>query len=275
MTKPRSLILDLFGDYLRYVGSEVRAADLVDLLFALGVEPATTRVTLSRLRQEGWFTTRREGRETIYRLTDGLLEILDEGRDRIFAPYRVEWDGWWTQVVFELPESDRTVREQLKKRLAWLGFGALSTSTWLSPRPIRQRAEALSVEFPTVRIDVLSSRTDDLSHDRRLVEQCWDLPALDADYRDFMCAHSGLAETAAQLTGAAALIARVELTSTFRHFPFRDPSLPESLRPHDWSGAEAHGLFLALHDQLASAASDYVGSVVGEDVGALAGSENI
>jgi phenylacetic acid degradation operon negative regulatory protein len=266
MMKPRALILDVFGDYLRYVGSEVRAADLVSLLGVLGVEAATVRMTLSRLKGEGWFTTTRAGRETLYRLSDDILELLDEGRRRIFAPYQESWDGWWTQVVFQMPESDRAVREQLKKRLAWLGFGPLSASTWITPRSIRDDAFALVPEFPIATIDVLRSRTDDADVDRDLARRCWDLDALNADYSEFISGHLDLASRAGSMTGKAALAARTELVSTYRHFPFRDPSLPLALQPDGWRGAEAHAMFLEIHDALAIAATEYVSTVIREDI---------
>jgi len=264
--KPRALILDIFGGYLRYVGSEVKAGDLVVLLGTLGVEPAATRMTLSRLKQEGWFTTRRVGRETIYRLSDHLLDILDEGRARIFAEYEDEWDGWWTQVVFQTPESDRALREQIKKQLAWLGFGMLTPSTWLSPRNAKAEALKLQPEFRAASIDVLASRTDDIEVDRSLVARCWDLAGLDSDYRRFIDDHRHLLALAPTLRGPAALEVRTEIVSTYRHFPFRDPSLPIALRPDGWPGATAHDLFLTVHRSLAAAAVAYVSEVVGVDV---------
>ena len=264
--KPRSLILDLFGDYLRFAGSEVRAGDLVSLLATLGVEPATTRVTLSRLKQESWFTTERVGRETVYRLSAELLGILDEGRERIFAPYQDVWDGSWTQVVFHLPDSDRSIRDQLKRKLAWLGFGPLTASTWMSPRSQSDHARALRAEFPSAHISVLSARSESIDDDRALVAQCWDLETLNSDYIDFIVAHRKLATDASSLVGEEALRARVEIISTYRHFPFRDPSLPAALRPAGWRGEEAHSLFIDVHDALAPAAIDYVGGVVGADL---------
>lgn len=266
MMKPRALILDVFGDYLRFVGSEVRAGDLVTLLGVLGVEPPTVRMTLSRLKAEGWFTTTRAGRETLYRLSDEILEVLDEGRQRIFAPYQDDWDGWWTQVVFQMPETDRATREQLKKKLAWLGFGPLSPSTWITPRAIRHEGLALTPEFPSASIDVLHSRTDDGDTDRDLARRCWDLDGLNADYAEFIADHENLAARAGSLTGADALVARTEIVSTYRHFPFRDPSLPLELRPPGWRGAEAHTMFLQIHDALAPAATDYVSSVIRDEI---------
>jgi phenylacetic acid degradation operon negative regulatory protein len=264
--KPRSLILDIFGDYLRFVGSEVRASDLGTMLGALGVEPATTRMTLSRLKQERWFTTERQGRETFYRLSPEMLDLLDEGRERIFAPYQEEWDGWWTQVVFQLPESDRTVREQLKKHLAWLGFGPLTPSTWLSPRRQRAHLDHLRGDFPGVTSDVLESRTDNVIEDRSLVHRCWDVERLNLDYTAFIAQHRSLRVIAPRLDGPAAFLARIEIVSTYRHFPFRDPSLPRELRPKGWQGEAAHALFLDIHQSLAPAATEYVNEVIGNTV---------
>ena len=67
--KPRSIILDLFGDYLRYAGAEIKLGDMTKLLAVFGVEPATVRVSMSRLKKEGWFTTRRQQRNGLR--TDG------------------------------------------------------------------------------------------------------------------------------------------------------------------------------------------------------------
>jgi phenylacetic acid degradation operon negative regulatory protein len=66
-TSPRSLILDLFGDYLRYADAEVRLSHLTTLPGAFDIASPTVRVTMSRLRREHWFTTHRVGREMIYR----------------------------------------------------------------------------------------------------------------------------------------------------------------------------------------------------------------
>ncbi len=94
----RSLVFDLFGDYLRYRGGEVRLRDLVMLLGAFDVPEATARVTAARLRKEGWLEARRDGRETVYVLTERAWKLLDEGRGRIFARAPGPWDGRWTMV---------------------------------------------------------------------------------------------------------------------------------------------------------------------------------
>src|SRR6478609_7315352 len=82
--KPRSLVFDFFGDYLRYRGGEVRLRGLVALMNCFDIPEPTVRVVVGRLRRDGWLGSRKEGRETIYTLTDSSWQLLDEGRDRIF-----------------------------------------------------------------------------------------------------------------------------------------------------------------------------------------------
>jgi phenylacetic acid degradation operon negative regulatory protein len=264
--KPRSLILDLFGDYLRYTGGEARAGDLVTLLGVFDVEPAAVRMTLSRLRREHWFTTRRHGREASYLLSEHMLDVLQEGRERIFADYDEAWDRSWTTVVQQSVKPDRLAREQLRRQLPWLGFGSLSASTWLTPRDRRDQIRALAGDFPDVHFTVLRSLTDDLDVDRDLVGRCWDLKHMNRLYGQFLKDHAHLAKTAHRLTGADALVARTELISSYRHFPFLDPWLPAELRPEGWLGAEANALFRAAHRDLGPAATAFVGSVVERSV---------
>jgi phenylacetic acid degradation operon negative regulatory protein len=264
--KPRSLVLDLFGGYLRYVDAEARLSQLTTLLGAFDVEPATVRVTLSRLRREGWFTTRKVGRETVYRLTPDMLHMLEEGRERIFAaPSRV-WTGSWTMVIYQMTENDRQERNQLRKTLAWHGFGPLTTSTWLAPGDRRAEARAIVKEQTEEQVDILCCTSEGIEHDLHLADRCWDLVGLAAEYEAFNTQHRPLLRRAKRLRGAEALVTRTELITTFRHFPFRDPQLPPELRPQAWPGVEAYEVFRTIHRDLGPAARAHVCAVVGREI---------
>jgi hypothetical protein len=94
--KPRAIVWDLFGDHLRYIdGGRVPMRVLNQLLDMFGVGESTTRVVLSRMRREGWFTTSRDGRQTSYALTGRSVRMLDEGQARIFdrGPRRAAASG--------------------------------------------------------------------------------------------------------------------------------------------------------------------------------------
>lgn len=264
--KPRSLVLDLFGEYLRFVDAEVRLGPLTTLLGDFDVAPATVRVTMSRLRREGWFTSERSGRETRYRLTDSMLRLLQEGRERIFAAPPTSWDGGWTMVIYQLSEGERQERQQLRKDLAWHGFGLLSTSTWLAPGDRRDQARTMVADLDDKQVEILRCTSDGPEHDRALAGRCWDLVALAAEYEAFNAEHRALLSSASSLEGVDALVARTLLTSRFRHFPFKDPQLPPGLRPEPWPGGEAYEIFRDAHRALGPAARAYVGEVIGREV---------
>lgn len=263
--KPRALVLDLFGDYLRYADAEIKLADLTTLLGDFGVEGPTVRVNMSRLRKEGWFTSRRLKRETIYKLSDHILKVLDEGRQRIFERLPGDWDGQWTMVTYHVPESERAVREQLRKDLAWHGFGPLSSSLWLTPHNRFPEMKALVQQYPTARIDVLWCGAGDVAVDRELASRCWTLDRLAADYQQFIDRYAPVdhAAGAAPLPGRDALVERTRLISDFRRFPFRDPQLPSALRPDGWPGDDAFLLFRRVHSRLGPSANAYVSDVIG------------
>ena len=136
LMKPRAIVWDLFGDHLRYVRDGVVPMRVLNqLLDVFGVGESTTRVVLSRMRREGWFTTSRAGRQTRYALTGRSVRMLDEGQARIFDRGRDAWDGIWRTVIYAVPEESRGERDRVRRTLAWHGFGPLAAATWISPHP--------------------------------------------------------------------------------------------------------------------------------------------
>src|SRR5271169_3420729 len=125
--KPRAILWDLFGDHLRYIDDDLEGGVpmrvLTRLLDEFGIGESTSRVVLSRMRREGWFTTHRDGRQTSYELTARSVRMLDEGRARIFDRGRDDWDGTWRMVIYAVPEESRAERDQVRRTLAWHGFG--------------------------------------------------------------------------------------------------------------------------------------------------------
>jgi phenylacetic acid degradation operon negative regulatory protein len=261
--KPRSVVFDLFGDHLRYHGGAARTQALVDLLAVFDVGEPTARIVLARMRREGWFETRRQGRQAVYALTDKAWSLLDEGRTRIFERAHPAWDGQWRMVIYTVSEQDRAERERLRRTLSWLGFGPLATATWRSPHDRLDEVER-RLAGTSARVDLLTCRSRDAADDLDMVERCWDLKALARDYQDFVAQVEDLPAAAelARMTGPDALRLRIELVSSYRHFPFRDPDLPAELLPEDWPGHRAHALFLAAHDALGPPAEAFVRSVL-------------
>jgi phenylacetic acid degradation operon negative regulatory protein len=147
----------------------------VTLSEQLGVAPSTIRVTVTRLRDEGWLGVRRDGRESIYSPTSKCLRMLDEERRRIFRGEPPAWSGSWSMVIYTVPESDRPTREQLRRDLAWLGFGPMAPATWVSPHHLLESVASVSSVLPNARLDLLTMRAADIGADRAIAARCWDL----------------------------------------------------------------------------------------------------
>lgn len=262
--RPRAIVFDLFGDSLRYLGGAARMQALSELLEVFGVGESTARVALSRMRREGWFDTVREGRQTVYRLTDRSWRLLDEGRARIFDRGGRAWDGEWRMVLYAVPEAERGERERLRRTLSWLGFGPLAAAVWISPHPRLGEVEEELSGPSRGRLELLTCRSRGRADDRRMAARCWDLDTLGRDYADLVTELEQLppAGELAALPGPEALRRRIQLVSAYRHFPFRDPDLPAELLPEAWPGVRAHELFTAAHDALAVPAEAFVRAVV-------------
>jgi phenylacetic acid degradation operon negative regulatory protein len=265
LVKPRAIVWDLFGDHLRYVRDGVVPMRVLNqLLEVFGVGESTTRVVLSRMRREGWFTTSRDGRQTSYALTGRSRRMLDEGRARIFDRGHDDWDGTWRMVIYAVPEESRGERDRARRTLAWHGFGPLAAATWISPHPRLETVRRALADLCATRIDLLESRSLSRAADREMAFRCWDLEGLARDYMELISGYQQLpaADELAARPGPEALRRQVELVASYRALLFHDPDLPAALLPEGWPGRRAHALFTAAHDALHGPADAFVRAVV-------------
>lgn len=274
--RPQDLVFTLFGEYLLERGDSVWVGSLISLLEPFGLSAGGVRTVLSRMAKKGWLTGGRRGRHSFYALTPRGRRLLEEGQARIFHPsWDRPWDGRWLLLAYSIPQDARTLRDRLRDRLAWLGFGSLGNGLWISPHDVREQIAELSEQM-RLGDQLICFRAERVGggDDRALVERCWDLDALDARYRDFIArwrgvgrqAHSSNAQGAAGAVPATSesFATRFELIHEFRRFPLEDPYLPRDLLPAPWAGDEASRLFLDLHDRLVGPADAYVDQVLAE-----------
>ena len=267
------LILTLFGDYILPRGGEIRASSLLDLLDLLGVSERTARSALSRMASRGWLVARRQGRRSQYSLTSPGRLLLERSGRRIFEPPYADWDGLWHMVIYSLPEQQRALRHVLRTQLLWLGFGPLAPATWISPRDRLAEVEVVCDELG-VRdcVDLFSGMHQRGPSDRALVERCWDLPALAAEYRQFITRYEAEYAELSNL-GAARLSEAPEMcfarrfwiTHEFQRFPRHDPGLPLALLPLGWVGFEARQLFDSYRQLLDAYAQQFVDGIIRGD----------
>lgn len=259
----RSVVFDLFGGYVRESGGEISLQNLITLLECFDVAPDSARVVMSRLAREGWFEVRRQSRTSFYSPSAKGWNLLDEGLKRIMhRPTPRNWDGRWVMASFSVPEKERAVRARLKTKLAWLGFGQLASSLWISPHDRFAEAEEVFAAEPVARYDLFEARSHGPRSDAERAAASWDLDQLATDYRGFIAHCEALVARAASLRGRDALVARTELVHDYRKFPFRDPDLPTELLPPQWPAVQAFDAFMDAFTALgAEATGFYLGTL--------------
>ena len=92
------------------------------------------RRSLDRLRDRGFVTYRKKGKDTRVELTQRgeiLLMKLSSGSAHIKRP--VKWDRRWRIVIFDIPERRKFARDNLRLMLTTIGFRKLQASVWVYP----------------------------------------------------------------------------------------------------------------------------------------------
>ncbi len=247
----------MLGEYVLPRGEPVWTATLVRALGLLGTAEKASRQALARTAAEGWLTSSKHGRLARWELTDSGRRLLSEGARRIysFGQDGDAWDGRWLVLLVTVPTAMRELRHRLRTRLAWAGFGALAGGAWICADASRE-AEASGILHD---LGLAATSTSFVAHhggigtQNALVEQAWDLGAVENKYAEFIEAFATLEPASADET----LVAQTTLVHEWRRFPLLDPRLPRDLLPDPWLGSEAAILFRACHDRWHQAAQGH------------------
>jgi phenylacetic acid degradation operon negative regulatory protein len=270
MSHSQDMIFTLYGDYIRHRGGEAWTGSLIELLGLFGLSGQAVRSTLSRMSRKGWLESRKSGRYSFYSMTPKCLELLEEGARRIFQPRCDPWDGWWHLLTYSIPGSKRHLRRRLRRRLLWLGFGALNHTTWISPRDLWVEVEQI-VDALHVRsyVECFTAEHRGFASDEEIVARCWNLEQLNGYYAALIARYEPpFQEHQARLTAGDSLepqecfAQRFMLIHEYRFSPYVDPNLPLELLPDDWLGERATQLFQQYHDLLVEGAEAFVDSAL-------------
>ena len=253
----RSALFDLYGDHLRCRSDDHRGqapvAALVRLMAALGIAPPAVRTAISRMVRQGWLTAARLPAGPGYALTARAVRRLDEAAERIYRTSHADWDGQWHVLVVS-PPAGRTGRERLSAQLAFLGYGSLSSTAWVSPRPAPELDPTLA--DAGARAERFTAVHDGDS--QALIARAWDLDGLSRAYTRFLIEAGDALAASDTTTDLGAFAARSALVHSWRKFLFVDPGLPPALLPPDWPGSKAAAWFDEESDRLLAAARRHV-----------------
>lgn len=240
---PQSLFLALAGLHLLDDSRPLSGTSIVFAMTRLGVGESAARSVLQRMTAKGFILRRKEGRRTFYTLSDRARTILRDGQRKMYSGWQPqEWDGTWTLVRVQVPESKRSLRHRISSTLSWAGFGQTDGSTWVAPgsRPV---GELLDDEFAEIDPIVIVGTPQPPTSEALLVAS-FDLKDLADSYTEFGVKWEGA--DVRSLTPVEALVRRVELHFDWLRLARTDPQLPVSLLPDGWPGAAQGQVFRSL-----------------------------
>ncbi|MBB6446275.1 phenylacetic acid degradation operon negative regulatory protein PaaX [Bacillus benzoevorans] len=272
MSNTQSMILTVYGDYIRHYGNDIWIGSLIQLLKVFGHKEQVVRVAVSRMMKQGLLQSEKRGNKSYYRLTDRGMSRFDESAGRITRLQNHKWDGQWCVIVYHLPEEKRQVRDELRKELQWNGFGNLSNGCWISPNNLKNEV-TLFIRKYQLEEDVHLFLSENVVPQSpfSLVEKCWPLQEIAVKYEDFInlyskkyIIHQSMMQNG-EMSDEECFIERAHLVHDYRKFLLIDPFLPKELLPERWSGSHAALLFHQYYKILAAPSNRFFEAVFQEE----------
>lgn len=224
-------------------------AGFIRLVEPFGINDRLVRTSVFRLSREKWLVSQQIGRRSYYSVAASGRRRFELGAQRFYADPRLPWDGAWRLVFLPNEALPARERDALRRRLIWEGFAAIAPGVLAHPSAEGDAlVEILQEANAHDRVVVMSARSLSALSARplkELVDECWNLGAVAAEYRAFVDTFRPVARalrSAAALDPEQCFVVRTLLMHEFRRVQLRDPLLPRQLEPLDWPGDAARDL---------------------------------
>src|SRR5690606_15205439 len=269
--RAKSLCVSLLGDALACHGGAIWLGGIIELLEPLGINERLLRTSVFRLVAQGRLPAARHGRCSPYPLSEQGLRHTAQALQRIHVGPAADWNGEWTLVALpRLGNNGLAERTELRRELAWEGFGMIAPGLFAHPQADARAAHDIleKLGIPDKAL-VLSGR--DLAGAgglpiASLAPQCWSLDALAGQYRHFSRQFGPLENLLADpLDPADAFATRMLLLHTWRRIVLHDPQLPVPMLPERWPGHAARALCGQIYWKLFDASEQHLDAVAGRD----------
>lgn len=171
---------------------------------------------------------------------EGKRTLLEQFPHLRFSQQK--WDGFWRIVIFDVPESKRYQRDQLRQYLDDLGFGQLQRSVYITPYDFDQDLmEFFKLKGLWGKVVLLEAKQKYLGNPRDVADKVWGLEKLNQEYQkvvDKLTSQFGLQDLKQRQRFFKACCQRYLKTLT------KDPFLPQEILPKNWQGQRAQELLL-------------------------------
>ena len=222
-----------------FIGGEGAKAYLTSKLFLWTLPKYSRkkyRLLVGRLVREGIISQAIIEGKVNYRLSE-------MGKKQLLTSYPVlgienkAWDGFWRIVIFDIPESQRILRDKLRQYLLKMGFGELQNSTYVSAYDYQKEfLQWLKEHHLEKNVLLLESKQKYLGEPKLLGEKVWGIEKLNSGYKqiiDRLTTRFGLKDEARR---------EEWLKKVYRDYLevlLQDPWLPVELLGENWQGEKA------------------------------------
>ena len=238
----------------------VAVSDLTPVAEACGQSPEQVRSCLRRLVTENLFVREGVGTHAIYRPTAAGMALVGSVIERHQRAYLQDaqgrgWDQRWRLVSFNVPETRRAARDQLRDRLLSFGGAAIGQGLYVSVHPweheVRKDVERLGIGPHVTLASCDELDVGGVSDARELARRLWPVDDLAERYDRFVSAHAGIVPLLERLRARHERIAdadflpgALQMMTAFTDIFSDDPVLPPELLPRPWPGRAARDLLV-------------------------------
>lgn len=210
-----------------------------------------TPIKYSRKRYRG-LMARMEREGLVQRvIIDGLVNyrLAQKGKQQIRQSFPVlnnnsseAWDGFWRLVIFDVEETERLKRDELRRELTKMGFGRLQNSIYVSAFEFQpQLTTWLEAKGLTKKAMLLEAKQKYLGEPVSLAARVWQLDILGKGYDEAvkkLTTRFGIKEAGRRDEWFK------KIYQDYLKLILTEPWLPKNLLPADWAGDQARRYIL-------------------------------
>lgn len=207
--------------------------------------PAVSARNLSALERRGYIELEKgvpDRRDRVIRLTAKGRALALGGRNPEVCWSR-PWDGTWRLVLFDLPESQRKLRDALRRQLHAAHFGYLQNSVWVSPDPYDVDALGFKgAKIDAERLLTLNAVPGTGEKNSDIVSGAWDFEEINRAYAEVIRVLERGPDAVAKKASGGTPPFRLWVNAVrdgWRKALAIDPLLPQCLWPQGYLGEKA------------------------------------
>jgi phenylacetic acid degradation operon negative regulatory protein len=188
---------------------------------------------LGRLEGLQYIKRQKKSDDDLFALTEKGDMVLSDILHHLPSE-NITWDGRWRIILFDVPETQRTLRQMLRLKLIDWGARMLQSSVWISPYPTAfERFQNLESAYNFTN-SVHFFEAKHYGNNPIDISALWELPKLERKYRSLFDSFERhlrqIDKTEDPSYQAKCLIVQLALVTK------QDPRLPEHIMPHNWIG---------------------------------------